>query len=1123
MTGSLVHIGEQHAGMWMTSVGSGVRPATSRLLSPRQERVARRLHEQVAPGQAVFFRDACDLLAEGPVRPSVTHLIAHLLREVESAVRSVLEPANAAAGVEKDKHRVRIRAVLDELGISHQDWVAELWLGLAGEGNQHGLAARAHRPGLESPRPVNEEFLDFVDKMEQVLDVVLEQFETNYLEIFEKLDSLLATVAPAPAHASALRQNFPRNQAVAHYFFSRASAAWIGPLAAENFFTAPPPALVDEDGPTVQFPPWPESQYLVRIAAEAPQAVAAAVLAMPDTDNSRVSHDMIQIAMAVSPEVAAGMIPKVVDGLDSSFGVLIPQAAGELLVHLCDGGHVDQALDLAVALLRQLPAGDGWQPGGDAYGYGVILREHVPALVTAAGAPALELLSRSLDEVLRADAERRDSQPGEDGSPLWRPNIDGGESRPESDLRDGLVDAVRDAAASIVRSGQGGGADVVKKLESHGWLIFRRVALNLLAQHAGEARDLVAARLTDAAVSTEWGLEREYLLLARNGAACLDAAQLRRFLTLVDNGPAIRRAAAPAASDPEAAEPLERDRVARWQRNRLAAVQRVLPPEWDARYQALVTEYGEAPDPAAPFPGPFAVRSFESPVTAGELAAMPTESLVEFLRTWQPPDNGWPVLSPASLRGALSAAVQGDAARRSADADSFIGLPADYVGAVINGLWQASANGAALNWDGVLRLAAWINQQAEGELAGGGISALPRQWREPRMDMLRLLMAGLSPEPSPISADHDEQVWSIISDSCADPDPTTAREAERPPDEHGGYLSLARGAARAQAIRAAISYGLRLCRRSPDTDRSQVRALLEQHLDGQLDPSCAVRSIYGELFPLLESMDPDWAARHVESVFPMDQGQQILLDAAWDAYLTGGQLTENTWTLLAGTYTVMVERMNPATQDRAKSFLAGQLGAHLINRLWHGRLDAESPDGLLRRFYARASPEVATNLMRSISASLRNLETPAPGLMTRLASFWEFRVAAVKSGADSGELAEFGRWFASGHFDPAWSLRQLLTTLTLTGSINAEDAVLSRLADLAAEQIQPCLAALERLVSAVLDPWRFTRSRDDIRRILAVGATGDPTAVQTTRKVISLLLRDHGIDLRDILRNVISA
>ena len=96
--------------MRMTSMGGRARLGAGRLLSPRQERVARRLLEQVAPGPAIFFRDACDLLAEGPARPSVTHLIAHLLREVEGAVRSVLEPANAAAGVKNDKHRVRIRA-----------------------------------------------------------------------------------------------------------------------------------------------------------------------------------------------------------------------------------------------------------------------------------------------------------------------------------------------------------------------------------------------------------------------------------------------------------------------------------------------------------------------------------------------------------------------------------------------------------------------------------------------------------------------------------------------------------------------------------------------------------------------------------------------------------------------------------------------------------------------------------------------------------------------------------------------------------------------------------------------------------------------------------------------------
>jgi hypothetical protein len=67
------------------------------VLSPRQESIARRL-QQLGEGPAAFFIDACALLAEQPPHRTVTHVVAHLLREVESAVRSVLEPPGAGAG-----------------------------------------------------------------------------------------------------------------------------------------------------------------------------------------------------------------------------------------------------------------------------------------------------------------------------------------------------------------------------------------------------------------------------------------------------------------------------------------------------------------------------------------------------------------------------------------------------------------------------------------------------------------------------------------------------------------------------------------------------------------------------------------------------------------------------------------------------------------------------------------------------------------------------------------------------------------------------------------------------------------------------------------------------------------
>jgi hypothetical protein len=184
-----------------------------------------------------------------------------------------------------------------------------------------------------------------------------------------------------------------------------------------------------------------------------------------------------------------------------------------------------------------MPTDDNLRPGADTYGYAVVVREHLPPLVDAVGVPALRLLCKSLAEAVRSSAERPGHRPGQDGSSFWRPTIDNKTPRPESDLRDALVDAVRDAAASIARLRPAGTKEAVAELESYEWLIFRRLALNLLSQHADAAKGLTAERLADPAVADEIGLGREYLLLARSGARCLDTRRLGQVLSLIDRGP----------------------------------------------------------------------------------------------------------------------------------------------------------------------------------------------------------------------------------------------------------------------------------------------------------------------------------------------------------------------------------------------------------------------------------------------------------------------------------------------------------------------------------------------------------------------------------------------------------
>ena len=74
---------------------------------PRQARIFERLKRLVGEGPAAFYRDACRLMTEENDYESTTHLVAHLLREIESALRDVLEPvAGTFPGQYPDIHSI---------------------------------------------------------------------------------------------------------------------------------------------------------------------------------------------------------------------------------------------------------------------------------------------------------------------------------------------------------------------------------------------------------------------------------------------------------------------------------------------------------------------------------------------------------------------------------------------------------------------------------------------------------------------------------------------------------------------------------------------------------------------------------------------------------------------------------------------------------------------------------------------------------------------------------------------------------------------------------------------------------------------------------------------------------
>ena len=157
---------------------------------PREQRIHDRLL-LLGASLADLFEDACRLMDSGTLK-STTHIVSHLMREIESGIRAVLDPNELKddSDSQNGKHKKIILAIVGALDIPKSDPVTSAWLDL-------GLHGRAHRGPLAALRALDDEFREFWGKTLWVLDTVLERFESNYLTYHDRLDELLRIATPA--------------------------------------------------------------------------------------------------------------------------------------------------------------------------------------------------------------------------------------------------------------------------------------------------------------------------------------------------------------------------------------------------------------------------------------------------------------------------------------------------------------------------------------------------------------------------------------------------------------------------------------------------------------------------------------------------------------------------------------------------------------------------------------------------------------------------------------------------------------------------------------------------------------------------------------------------------------
>ena len=138
------------------------------------------------------------------------------------------------------------------------------------------------------------------------------------------------------------------------YFFSRCSdPIWLRHLEQNGYFKNPPNSVVLSDD-SVQYPPWPELEYLKNISQDAPEEVLRIILELPAVDNPRVYNYILEIALSFNGERSAQLKPKMLEyaKLDHQ---LLSLKYQELLAHWTAENQTQAALELSYILVQFYP------------------------------------------------------------------------------------------------------------------------------------------------------------------------------------------------------------------------------------------------------------------------------------------------------------------------------------------------------------------------------------------------------------------------------------------------------------------------------------------------------------------------------------------------------------------------------------------------------------------------------------------------------------------------------------------------------------------------------------------------------------------------------------------------
>ncbi|OAQ21540.1 hypothetical protein [Thermosulfurimonas dismutans] len=915
------------------------------------------------------------------------------------------------------------------------------------------------------------------------------------------------------------------------YFFDHLkSPEWIKPLWKEGFFRDPPKPI--KEGEYISFPSWPESIYLARMAPLNPKLVLEVILQIPDVGNARIYQDLIDAALKMPPELAACLVEKTKKWAKSLY-LSVPEKLGQLISHLAEGGKTEEALEIAEVLLDIIPDSSSIKdifppeprPRFDIWSYEQILKENYPQLIKESGLPAFKLLCDLLEKAVHLSQREKYEKPV-DLSYIWRPAIEDHLQNTREDVKNVLVNAVRDAADLLIKEGLLSIEETIHHLEKYSYPIFKRIILYLLWRFPEKAGRFIPQYLINNTLFNDPHFRHEYNILLRKYFKNLDNREKKQIIRWLEQGP-----------DPELLKdksPGEKEQLRKlWLRNQLARFNlEDLPREWQKVYKELVEKFGEPEHPDFVFTTSTWIGP-TSPLTKEAILQKSIDELIEFLKSWSPPEIPFGEPSPEGLGRELASAVAEQPERFAIEAKKFKGTGPTYVRHLISGFTEALKEGKSFPWEQILNLCEWaISQPREISKKRKIPFGFDPDWGWTRKEIASLLETGLEKYAFPFKL--RERIWKILEPLTEDPEPTREEEEKRFDLHELEWPTLAINSVRGRAFHAIIKYAIwvrqnlkkQKVKYQGFSSIPEVKEVLEKHLDPSHDPSLAIRSIYGQWLPWLIHLDSDWIKENLSKIFPEDNPK--LRKVAWESYLVFNRASKylvfnkaskEVYELLKDQYAQAVNTLSLDLKDKDLKETQKSLANHLM--IFYALGSIEWDDPIFQSFWENAGPlrkEALEFIGRLLYQSKISQE-----FIKRFQKLWEsywykFQDSFHKSPDKyKPELATFGWWFISEKFDVSWAINRLLEVLQLTRKIEPARMVLQHLTKISEKYLREAIKSLKLIAEGDQEGWVIYTGRKYIREILEK-AMRDSKARSDAEPFVHYLGSRGFFEFRDLLR-----